>query len=153
MLLRYVALVLLSAPVGAADFRTLDIGDSCASVQAREKARGSIAIPWKQLSGADTYAFRGHDHGRDLTLTYFCPKGALFSGNYYFPVEQLEVAVNTYHAAYDVMVASYGTPFTDNSPWQVGAPMRLWLGASGAGKLCTLGAKGWRFCAAPQLHR
>jgi hypothetical protein len=29
----------------------------------------------------------------------------------------------------------------------------LWLDASGAEKLCALGAKGWRFCAAPQLHR
>jgi hypothetical protein len=27
------------------------------------------------------------------------------------------------------------------------------LGASGAKKLCTLGANGLRFCAAPQLHR
>ena len=26
---------------------------------------------------------------------------------------------------------------------------RLWLGASGAEKLCALGAKGRRFCAAP----
>ena len=27
------------------------------------------------------------------------------------------------------------------------------LGASSAEKLCVLGAMGWRFCAAPQLHR
>jgi hypothetical protein len=31
--------------------------------------------------------------------------------------------------------------------------MCLRLGASGAEKLCALGAKGWRFYAAPQLHR
>jgi hypothetical protein len=31
--------------------------------------------------------------------------------------------------------------------------MRLRLGASGAEKLCALGAKGRRFYAAPQLHR
>jgi len=30
---------------------------------------------------------------------------------------------------------------------------RFWLGASGAEKLCALGAKGWGFGAAPQLHR
>jgi hypothetical protein len=30
---------------------------------------------------------------------------------------------------------------------------RFLLGASGAGKLCALGAKGRRFCAAPQLYR
>jgi hypothetical protein len=31
--------------------------------------------------------------------------------------------------------------------------MRFLLGASGAEKLCALGAKGRRFYAAPQLHR
>ena len=31
--------------------------------------------------------------------------------------------------------------------------MRLWVGASGAKKLCALGAKGPRFHATPQLHR
>jgi len=31
--------------------------------------------------------------------------------------------------------------------------MRFLLGASGAEKLCALGAVGRRFCAAPQLHR
>jgi hypothetical protein len=31
--------------------------------------------------------------------------------------------------------------------------MRLWLVASGAEKLCALGAKGRGFYAAPQLHR
>ena len=30
---------------------------------------------------------------------------------------------------------------------------RFLLGASDAEKLCALGAKGLRFCAAPQLHR
>jgi hypothetical protein len=30
---------------------------------------------------------------------------------------------------------------------------RFLLGASGAEKLCALGAKGWGFYAAPQLHR
>ena len=30
---------------------------------------------------------------------------------------------------------------------------RFWAGASGAEKLCALGAMTWRFCAAPQLHR
>jgi hypothetical protein len=31
--------------------------------------------------------------------------------------------------------------------------MGLVLGASGAEELCALGAKGWGFQAAPQLHR
>jgi hypothetical protein len=31
--------------------------------------------------------------------------------------------------------------------------MGFLIGASGAEKLCALGAMGWRFCAAPQLLR
>ena len=31
--------------------------------------------------------------------------------------------------------------------------MRFWIVASGAEKSCAHGAKGWGFCAAPQLHR
>jgi hypothetical protein len=31
--------------------------------------------------------------------------------------------------------------------------MGFLLGASVAEKLCALGAEGWGFCAAPQLHR
>ena len=30
---------------------------------------------------------------------------------------------------------------------------RFCVVASGAERLCALGAKGWGFCAAPQLHR
>ena len=34
-----------------------------------------------------------------------------------------------------------------------GSVMRFWFRASGVGKLCAFGVSGWRFCAAPQLHR
>jgi hypothetical protein len=121
MLRVLVALALLSAPVGAADFRVLDFGDACASIQAREEPLGSVAIPWQKISGADIYAFKGREFNRELLITYFCPKGTLFSGNYYFPVEPLDVAVTSYRAAYDLLVSMYGAPFFDTSPWQVGA--------------------------------
>jgi hypothetical protein len=55
---RLVALALLSASAGAADFRVLDLGDACTPVQVREEALGSVAIPWQQMSGADTYALK-----------------------------------------------------------------------------------------------
>jgi hypothetical protein len=121
MRLRLLTLALLSTPVAAADFRTLDFGDTCAPVKVREEAQGSVAIPWNQICGADIYAFRVRDYNRDLMITYFCPKGALFSGNWYFPVEPLDVAVSSYRDAYDLLVSQYGAPFLDSSPWQVGA--------------------------------
>lgn len=119
--LAFLAATLFSAPVvGAADFRTLDLGATCNGVPVREQARGSVSIPWQKISGADIYAFRGRGFGRDLTLMYFCPKGTLFSGNYLFPFEQLETAVASYHHTYDLLVSRYGPPFVDNTPWQVG---------------------------------
>lgn len=114
------AVILVAAPVSAADFRALDLGATCDGVKAREQARGSISIPWKKIAGADAYAFRARDFGRDLILVYFCPKGVLFSGNYLFPVEHLQEASTSYHNAYDLLVSRYGAPFFDNTPWQVG---------------------------------
>ena len=43
-----------------------------------------------------------------------------------------------------------GGPRRGNRP---GLLNRFLIAASGAEKLCALGAVGWRFCAAPQLHR
>lgn len=118
-LTRALAVILVAAPVSAADFRALDLGATCGGVNARELARGSIPIPWQKVEGADAYAFSARDFGRDLTLVYFCPKGVLFSGNYLFPVEQLQEASTSYHNAYDLLVSRYGAPFVDNTPWQV----------------------------------
>lgn len=118
--LAFLAVTLVAAPVGAADFRTLDVGATCDGVPAREQARGSVSIPWQEISGADVYAFRGRDFGRDLTLMYFCPNGTLFTGNYLFPYEQLKTAVTSYHHAYDLLLSRYGAPFFDNTPWQFG---------------------------------
>jgi hypothetical protein len=91
MLTRCIVLALLSAPVGAADFRGLNFGDSCASVPSREEARGSIAIPWKSPSGADiSRIFKGREYERDLTIVYFCSDGGLLGGNYFFQSEPLD---------------------------------------------------------------
>lgn len=121
MLLRFIALALLSAPVAAADFRTLNFGDSCADVEGKERALGAVAVPWKQISGADIYAFKIREYDRDLVMTYFCPKGKFFTGNYSYPIEQLDDAVKSYRGAYDWLISTYGAPFLDASPWQVGA--------------------------------
>jgi hypothetical protein len=116
----FIAVILIAAPADAADFRTLDLGAPCDAAPAREQARGSVAIPWKKIPGADVYAFTGRDYDRDLVVMYFCPQGTLFSGNYFFPIEQPEKAVTSYRGVYDLLIAVYGAPFVDNTPWQVG---------------------------------
>ena len=115
-----IAMILISAPANAADFRGLDFGAPCDTAPAHEQARGSVAIPWKTIPGADVYAFTGREYNRDLVITYFCPHGALFSGNYFLPIEQPEKALSSYRDVYDLLVAVYGAPFDDTTPWQVG---------------------------------
>jgi len=93
-------------------------------MRCRASARASARLgldPLEKNPGSDVYAFRGRDFGRDLTLMYLCPKGALFSGNYLFPIEQLDTAVTSYHNAYELLVSIYGAPLFDNTQWQVGA--------------------------------
>ena len=45
----------------------------------------------------------------------------LCTGNYFFPEESLEAAVESYHKLYNDFIVLYGAPILDNSPWQVGA--------------------------------
>jgi hypothetical protein len=122
---KYVMVLALAvAPVHAADFRTLDIGNSCASVQALEEAQGSVEIPWQEMEGGELYAFRTQDLDRELIALYFCFKGHLFAGNYYFPIESLEDAAKSYRRVQELLISRYGAPFIDTSPGQADAAPR-----------------------------
>jgi len=70
----FVAMILIAAPAGAAEFRTLDIGAPCDAVPAREQARGSVAIPWKTIPGADVYAFTEENSTAILSSCIFARK-------------------------------------------------------------------------------
>lgn len=128
--------LLFVATADGKDFRVLNLGDSCATVRAREAAQGSTEIKRKKGgAGLQSIVFRGSAFGRDLSLSYFCSdggKGSLVAGRYDFPVEKLDRAVETYHKTYTRLIALYGKPSTDNSPWQqseprVQAPERWYL--------------------------
>jgi hypothetical protein len=109
--------LLLSWAVCAADFRAIDLGSPCASVRELEKERGSVPIPWKEMEGGELYAFSGREFDRDVTILYFCIDGHLFTGNYYFPFEDLDQAVKSYGEAHDSFEGTFGRPFLDSSPW------------------------------------
>src|ERR1700734_566228 len=91
MLARFLAVMLISAPINAADFCTADFGATCGGVQAREQGR--------EIAGAGAYAFGGQDFARGLTVKYLCARKGwpLFIGNYLFRIEPLEKAVTSYH--------------------------------------------------------
>lgn len=115
MVSRLLAVILISAPVNAADFRALDFGPPCDGAQAREQGA--------EIAGAGAYAFSGQAFARGLNVRYLCAKEGwpAFVGNYSFPIEPLEKAVTSYHNIYDRLISIYGAPYFDNTRWQVGA--------------------------------
>ncbi len=111
-----VACTLLASSVSAADFRVLNFGDRCDSVGALEKALGSREASWPGLS-PDVPAFTGRAFDREVTITYFCVHGKFAVGNYFFPIQPLDDAVQSLHEVYDSLTSTYGAPYTDFTPW------------------------------------
>jgi hypothetical protein len=106
--------ILFTAPATASDFRMLEFGASCANVAAHESALGAREIKRPDVMGL--LAFEGIAFGRRLVFTYFCPKGVLFTGDYYFPSQPLPDAAASYEAVHAQLSATYGVPDSDNSP-------------------------------------
>jgi hypothetical protein len=113
----FLACTFLVSTAGAADFRVLDFGDPCKSIRSLEKAIGSREISWPGLS-PDVPAFTGRAFDREVSISYFCLHGKFMVGNYFFPMQSLDDAVESLHEAYDSLVSKYGAPYTDNSPWR-----------------------------------
>lgn len=111
------ALTMFAISASAADFRALDIGQSCASAAKWEAAQGSTSMPGKAGPGADIYTFEGREFDRDVYLSYFCTHGTLFTGNYSFPIESLDQAVDSYREIRERLLSVYGDASSDASPW------------------------------------
>ena len=109
--------VILAGPASATDFRALDVGDPCDSVRDSEIAVGSTPITWSGIS-PNVYAFTGQEFGRKVEISYFCPKGTFFTGNYFVPERNLEDAVRSYREVYTNLIGKLGNPSLDNTPWQ-----------------------------------
>lgn len=116
---RFTALMLtLAMSATAADFRALNIGESCASAREWEFAKGSTPTQLPNSSG-NSYllGFQGQALGRDVYLSYLCRDGVLFTGNYSFPVESWDEAVESYRQIHDEMLSINGDTSMDASPW------------------------------------
>lgn len=137
---RLILLAFLSNPVCAADFRGLNFGDTCAGAGEKEKELVSVSGLLKQVSGADTQTFQAREHGPNLVMTYFCPKGNLLTGNYSLPIEQSDDAVKPYRGTGDRSVLTDGSPVLDSSPLLVGTDTEFLLGGPGRTKY----SAGWR---------
>jgi hypothetical protein len=119
--MRWLPLVLslLATPAAAADFRVLNFGGSCAAAPELEKALGSVQIP--SQSGPNQQTFKGRVFDREATIMYLCQEGKLVLGNYLFPKQAFEAALEGLHHVYDGLTSTFGVPYIDSSPWQYGS--------------------------------
>jgi hypothetical protein len=117
--MRHLALTILawSGIASAADFRVLDLGARCADIALLEASLGSTKVEWTPIEGAQVFGFRGSAFDRSLLFTYLCKHDVLMTGNYFFPIENLDTAVSSYRAVHDNLSGTYGAPRLDNSPW------------------------------------
>jgi hypothetical protein len=113
-----ILLIVLAAPVAAADFRVLNFGAPCADAKRLEEALGSQQIT--ERSGPNQQTFNGKVFASTVTIMYLCQDGHLILGDYHFTKQTLEDAVATFRRVYDGLVALYGMPYVDRSPWQYG---------------------------------
>jgi hypothetical protein len=118
-----IASALISGQLSAADFRVANFGESCVGITEREEALGSAPIAWNP-SRPELIAFRGAEFDREVSILYLCPKGALFTGNYFLKNENLDDALKTLRFIYDKLFSERGVPYFDTTPWQADADPR-----------------------------
>jgi len=114
-----VFMMTLAVSATAADFRALNIGESCASAREWEIAKGSVPTTQLPDGTSNSYwlGFRGKAFGKDVYLSYLCRNGSLFTGNSSFSVSSLDEAIESYHQIHDEMLSTYGDSSMDASPW------------------------------------
>jgi hypothetical protein len=109
-----ILLMIFTVPAGAADFRSIDIGQSCNAVDAWEMAHGSTRNITRADPGLEVYSYNVEQFGRRVIVRYLCHYGKFFSGHYDFPLEPWPQAVKTYRATYNSIRSIHGAPSTED---------------------------------------
>jgi hypothetical protein len=111
-----IVLIAFALPAAAADFRAVDIGESCNNVDAWEMARSSTRNLTHADPPLDVYSYNVEEFGRRVTVRYLCHSGKFISGHYDFSTETWTQAVATYSDIYKSLRSTYGAPSTDDHP-------------------------------------
>ena len=104
-------LCLVASAAFAADFRTLDIGDSCENVVEQETNLGSTLI--QEGSDGSQYFFMASLFDRAVTVVYWCSENVLFRGVYLFDKTDYRDARALYARAKASVTRTFGTPVHD----------------------------------------
>jgi hypothetical protein len=116
MLRPTILLLICALPASAADFRAIDIGQGCDTVDSWEVAHGSTRIVTRSDPGLEVYSYRVEQFGRRVTVRYLCHYGKLLSAHYDFPLEPWSQAVKTYADTYDSLRSIHGSPAIEDHP-------------------------------------
>jgi hypothetical protein len=106
----------VSTPTGTAEFRAIDIGQSCNTVNAWEIAHGSKRNVTHADPPLEVYSYSAEELGRQIAVRYMCYNGKLSSTQSSFPREPWSRAVETYRNAYGLLKSSHGEPLTETAP-------------------------------------
>jgi hypothetical protein len=107
-----ILLLCLSASAAfAADFRALNIGDSCENVVAQETNLGSTLT--KEDPEGPKYFFIASLFDRVVTVVYWCSETVLFRGSYLFEHTDYRDARALYARAKANLTRTFGAPVHD----------------------------------------
>ena len=118
------ALVAVSVfTVGAAaekDFRVANFGDDCSLLAKREEALGSKGVPSPLAIPGEM--FQGREFGLPVDVFYECgfKRGKVGGGIYFFHPKPKGRAMEDFLVVYQAMIAKYGRPTRDDTPWKFG---------------------------------
>ena len=118
MRLYFPILLILGQAAMAADFRTLDFGQPCSTIEKKEESLGSNPIQSRSDSSSHWYKARAFD--ADVSIVYLCVDDVLRTGSYLFERKEFDVALEQMRIAYEELTDAHGAPFLDTTPWQYG---------------------------------
>jgi hypothetical protein len=107
---------IFAMPAGAAEFRAINIGQPCSTVNAWEVAHGSTPNVTHSDPPLEVYSYNVEEFGRRIIVRYFCHNGKLTSVQSSFPREPWSRAVETYSDVYNSLKSIHGVPSNRDAP-------------------------------------
>ena len=106
-----IVLILSSQCIYAADFRTLNFGDSCSNVERKELELGSVKISKNKPIFKGNFVYNGLGLEGNALISYECGENNLFkSGFIYYRFYEFENAENFLTIAANLITDVHGSP-------------------------------------------
>ena len=120
----FLVLLLTACAAKNKDFRALDFGEDCKSVDIYEQAQGSMTLD--EPYGMPTYL--NEVFGKPAVISYICSAfdGKLIGAGMYFSFHSLDEASQYYDELFGQLQDLYGEPVISNDKLEEGGPGARW---------------------------